>query len=256
MQYDRFDELITHKHGVIIKKWPLTQFRNPSTAATRIELELLLNSWESDATWFEILPEDEKRAWENERFSSRVAMVSSPPSASIPTASSPTPVSATPTPSASMQPPDPVPPIPIPAEMVLFSELAEQSGSQSAPDDARQSATLIAPLNTQLPPPNPEMVAEIIRLDPTLQVIDPALIMAGVTQGFHHSAVVGQGENLGRSSPTPPVSRKKRTRGTFDIVTPELFNTRAIKTPQNKRAKKNKHVAGRENISPAEVTSR
>ena len=50
MQYDRFDDLITQKHGVVIKNWPLNRFCNPSAVATRIELEILLNSWESGVT--------------------------------------------------------------------------------------------------------------------------------------------------------------------------------------------------------------
>lgn len=255
MQYDRFDDLITQKHGVIVKNWPLPQFRNPSVAATRIELGILFNSWESGKTQFLKLSEDEKRAWEKECFSSQVAMMSLPPPASIPTASSPTSDPTTPIPSSSTQPQGPVPPIPISAEMVLFSDLAEQNISRPASDDTGQGAASITPPNAQLPPPNPKMVAEIIRLDPTLQVIDPALIMAGVTQGFHHSAVAGQAESFGHSSPTPPVPRKKRNRGTFEIVTPELFSIRATKPPQNKRAKKNKHMAGRENVPPAEGTS-
>ena len=234
MQYDRFDDLITQKHGVIVKNWPLRQFRNPSTAATRIELDILFNSWESGKSQFLKLSEDEKRAWEKEHFSSRVTMMSLHPPASIPTASSPTSDPTTPIPSTSTQPLDPVPPVPISAEMVLFSNLAEQNISRPASNDTGQGAASITPLNTQLPPPNPEMVAEIICLDPTLQAIDPALIMAGVTQGFHHSAVAGQAESLGHSTPTPLVSRKKRNRGTFEIVTLELFNARATKAPQNK----------------------
>lgn len=127
MQYDWFDDLITKKHGVIIKNWLLKQFRNPSTAATRVELEVLFNSWESKATRFEKLSEDEKAAWENEHFLSRVVMMSSPPSASIPTTSSPIPNPTPSIPPAPIQPSDPVPPIPVPAEMVLFSEVAEQT---------------------------------------------------------------------------------------------------------------------------------
>lgn len=70
MQYDRFNDLITQKYGIIVKNWPLKQFRNQSTAATRIELELLFNSWESGATRFQKLSEDEKHAWETKHFSS------------------------------------------------------------------------------------------------------------------------------------------------------------------------------------------
>ena len=131
-------------------------------------------------------------------------MMSLPPSASIPAASLPAPGPATPIPSASMQPPDPVRPTPMP-EMTLFSKLTEQNISQPASNDTVRGAASITSLNTQLPPPNPEMVEEIIRLDPTLQAINPALIMAGITQGFHHTAAVAnQAESPGR--PPPPLS--------------------------------------------------
>ena len=70
MQYNRFDDLITQKYGVIIKNWPLKRFCNPSAVATRIESEVLFNSWESGATRFQKLSRDEMRAWEKEHFSS------------------------------------------------------------------------------------------------------------------------------------------------------------------------------------------
>lgn len=182
-------------------------------------------------------------------------MMSLLPSASIPAASLPAPGPAAPIPSASMQPPDPVRPTPMP-EMMLFSKLTEQNISQPASNDTVRGAASITSLNTQLPPPNPEMVEEIIRLDPTLQAINPALIMAGITQGFHHTAAVAnQAESPGRPPPTPLISRKKRNREQFEIVTPELFNARVAKAPQNKQAKKSKHAAGRENAPPAEGTS-
>ena len=135
------------------------------------------------------------RTWENERFSSRIAMMtSSPPSAStlapllIP--SLPIPPELTP-----LTPPQP--------EMVLASELAEQVPSQPASIDVGQG---IAPnlSFTQLPAHDPEIVAEMIRLDPSLQSIDPALIMVGFSQGHHRSTPVGSAVN-DKSSPLPPL---------------------------------------------------
>ncbi|KAF9642255.1 hypothetical protein BDM02DRAFT_3074142, partial [Thelephora ganbajun] len=110
MQYDRFDDLITRKHGIVIKNWPLKEFCNPSAVPTRIGLEVLFNAWESGVTRFQKLSPDEMSAWENEQFSSRIAMMSSsPPPTSIPASPSSTvsavpsiPIPIAPTPPASV----------------------------------------------------------------------------------------------------------------------------------------------------------
>ena len=58
--------------------------------------------------------------------------------------------------------------------------------------------------------PNSKMVADIIHLDPSLQSIDPALIMAGIMQG-HHSSTIASPVADSNSSPTsaPPTLWKK-----------------------------------------------
>ena len=212
MQYDRFDDLITQKHGVIVKNWPLKQFCNPSAVASRIKLDILFNSWESGATCFQKLSRDEMCAWESEWFSSRVAMMMSlPPSPSTPVAPSPTTSSAattpdliTPVPSASV-PPEPA--SPTPPEMVLISEITKQDASQPASNDVGQGVTQ---LTTQPPAPSSKLVAEIIHQDPTLQSIDPALIVAGLAQGHHRSVAVCPLANANRPPhPTPLISQNK-----------------------------------------------
>ena len=246
MQYDRFDDLITHKHGVIIKNWPLKRFCNPSAVATRIELDVLPSSWESGATCFQKLSRDEMHAWESEQFSSRVAiMMSSSPSPSTPAPTTPDLIA--PVPSTPPEPASPTPP-----EMVLVSELTEQGTSLPTSNDIGQGNST---LTTQLPTPNSELVAEIIRQDPTLQSIDPALIMTGFAQGHHRSATVHPLVNVDHPpQPTPLISQSKRNRDAFEIVTPVSFHARAAKKSRQEknggRAKKN--TSTRENISPAE----
>ena len=138
MQYDRFDDLITQKYGVIIKNWPLKWFCNPSAVATRIELEVLFNSWESGATQFQKLSPDEMRTWQNEQLSSQLAMMSLPPlPTSNPVAPSPTAPNPIPlAPFASMQPSESAPPSPTQPEMVLLSELTERPASNNAGEGA------------------------------------------------------------------------------------------------------------------------
>ena len=120
MQYNRFDDLITHKYGIVVKNWPLNQFCNPSAVATWIELELLLNSWESGATRFQQLSKDEMHGWENKHFSSKLTMMSlSPPSTPTPVPPLLTAPLAPPAPDliplvpSVAVPPEPAPPTPI-----------------------------------------------------------------------------------------------------------------------------------------------
>ena len=102
------------------------------------------------------------------------------------------------------------PPHPPQPEMVLASELAEQVPSQPASIDVGQG---IAPnlSFTQLPAHDPEIVVEMIHLDPSLQSIDPALIMVGFSQGHHCSTPVGSAVN-DTSSPLPPHCQRSKTK--------------------------------------------
>jgi len=252
MQYTRFDDLVTGKYGVIIKNWPLKEFCAPSAVPTRIALEVLFNAWDSGVTQFYKLSRDEKSAWETERFSSRLAMMSSssPPTSTLALPSSADSTVAPPVHIAPI-PPTPLSPLrsPSPPEMTLLSELTEQAGTTSQRD-----VSSTTPPVTQPPAHDPQVVAEAIRLDPTLQSIDPSLIMAGVAQGHHHPGIVSS--NADTRCPPPPTSstsHKKRKEGTFDVVTPETFGIRPVKKPRKARAKKvvPTVAAGQENAPPA-----
>ena len=260
MQYDRFDDLITQKHGIIVKNWPLKRFCNPSAVATRIELDVLFNSWESGATRFQKLSRDEMRAWEKERFSSRVAMMTaSPSSPSTPVTPSPTTCSAPTAPDNVMPvPSDSIPPepaSPAPPEMVLVSELTEQDAPQSTSNDIGQGVAPSLASAAQLPAPDSELVAEIIRQDPTLQSIDPALIVTGLTQGHHRPATASPPVNTEHPPhPTPLISQNKRNLDAFQIATPASFHARATKKSrrEQKGGKAKKKSPAGENVSPGE----
>ena len=151
-----------------------------------------------------------------------------------------------------MQPPELAPPSPTQPEMVLLSELTEQPAS----NNAREGAAPILPSTTQLPSPNSELVVEMIRLDPTLQSIDPTLIMVGAAHGHYCSETMDTLENLNSSSlPAPLAPQKKQNRGAFEVVTAESYKER-VKKPRKERkgkqVKKNVTATGRGNIPPAE----
>lgn len=68
MQYKKFEDSITRKHGVLIEGWPLKVFENPSSIGSHVELKVLLNSWQSGATRFRKMSVAEHMAWvENRR---------------------------------------------------------------------------------------------------------------------------------------------------------------------------------------------
>lgn len=63
MIYKNFDIHITLKHGVIIENWPLGEFGAPGNFNSLPVINVLLSSWESGATRFRALSDDEWTAW-------------------------------------------------------------------------------------------------------------------------------------------------------------------------------------------------
>lgn len=63
MIYKNFDEHITRKHGIIVEGWPLPVFDNPSAIGSQVELNILLRAWQTGATRFRRMAEDEHMAW-------------------------------------------------------------------------------------------------------------------------------------------------------------------------------------------------
>ena len=62
MYYENFEYHITMKHGVVREKWPLPDFKNPSSM-TRMEVEILLRALENGAATFRSLSNEEWKAW-------------------------------------------------------------------------------------------------------------------------------------------------------------------------------------------------
>ena len=63
MIYKNFDDHITRKHGIVIEGWPLRLFDNPSAIGSQVELNVLLNAWQTGATQFCRMTADEHMAW-------------------------------------------------------------------------------------------------------------------------------------------------------------------------------------------------
>ncbi|THH23220.1 hypothetical protein EUX98_g7958, partial [Antrodiella citrinella] len=72
MVYGSFAK-ITEQYGVVIKNWPLPDFKPPGQFNTRAEVTVLMNAWQSDSTRFEILGKTEHEAWLKERNISRAS---------------------------------------------------------------------------------------------------------------------------------------------------------------------------------------
>ncbi|THU76573.1 hypothetical protein K435DRAFT_870723 [Dendrothele bispora CBS 962.96] len=68
MYYVNFADHITRIHGIVVKNWLLKKFVNPSSLNNNIELDLLLNAWNSGTTYFHKLTTSEYNAWEEVGF--------------------------------------------------------------------------------------------------------------------------------------------------------------------------------------------
>ncbi|OBZ76475.1 hypothetical protein A0H81_02991 [Grifola frondosa] len=72
MSYTNFDTQITEKYSVVIKNWPLAKFCSPGDLGSRTELQVLFQAWESGATHFAKLSNNEMKAWSEARFRERM----------------------------------------------------------------------------------------------------------------------------------------------------------------------------------------
>lgn len=227
MAYDRFDELITARYHVIVKNWPLKKFCNPSAVTSRIELELLYNSWRSGATSFQKLTDGEMEAWESSRFSSRIELMP-PPAELVPALISPQ-ILAEMTTSSELPHQEHSYPDPIPSTHIIQNPLAPITNLASG-----------LALTTPTSPPqaaDPDTIAMMIRADPTLQNVDPTLIAMGIA---------GSSQRQATTIATPPVERPSS--GAFhangpkrrwqEVVTPLSFDAHAAKKPRKQRKDK------------------
>lgn len=93
----------------------------------------------------EKLSQDELHTWENKHFLSQLALMSVP--------------------SAPAAPPPAGPSVSLAPDLILFSDLPGQDTSQHTSNNIGQGIVLTFPLTTQLPVPDPELIAEMICLD-------------------------------------------------------------------------------------------
>ena len=227
MAYDQFDELVTERHHIVVRNWPLKKFCNPSNITSRIKLELLYNAWQSGATYFQKLTQGEMEAWENDQFSSCME---------------------------SMGPPaEPVPALALPqtssVEMTLFSDLPCQdrlnltpvvtpSPTQDVPLAPITNLTSTSVTTSHSQAPNPDMIAMMIRADPTLQNVDPTLIAMGIAAGSNqHQVAVMTSRNPPAEQPPGHIGLKQRWQ---EVITPVSYNSHGGKKPRKEWKEKSR----------------
>ena len=245
MTYDRFDDNVTQKYGVVVKNWPLKNFCNPSSVGSRIELETLYNGWQSGVTKFEKLTEEEMVTWENKHFTSRLAMMSAAPPEPAP---EPARFSPPPTLSAPLTPPNPN----LPQPSTIGQHTTQGPTASYTPNPALPESP---PLQHAL---DPESIANLIRSDPSLQNIDPILLAAGAPQERQLPVTLLTPASTLPASPLPPSSQLKRNRDAFQVVTPQSYGApakRLRKERGGKRSKKVPAVQGSENIVPGNTAT-
>ena len=166
MTYDRFDDHITQKYGVIVKNWPLKNFCNPSSVGSRIELETLYNGWHSGVTRFEKLTEQEKARWENEHFSSRITTMSVAPPDSSREPGRSSPLSTLPTPDPKLI-----------SNMILLDPSLQNIDpillAASAPRERQPTAMATTPTIATLSPSLPAPASHLKLNREVFQVITP-----------------------------------------------------------------------------------
>ncbi|OJT07132.1 hypothetical protein TRAPUB_2013 [Trametes pubescens] len=67
MFYPSFGIHITSRFGIVLENWPVPRFIAPSAIRTRLELDVLLNAWDSGTTRFRKLTKVEWERWERQQ---------------------------------------------------------------------------------------------------------------------------------------------------------------------------------------------
>ena len=63
MYYTGFSKHITRRYGIVVRNWPLEEFKNPSSISSRAEAETLWNSLTSGTTHFYRMTNQEFQDW-------------------------------------------------------------------------------------------------------------------------------------------------------------------------------------------------
>ncbi|KAF8825726.1 hypothetical protein HHX47_DHR6000278 [Lentinula edodes] len=67
MFYTNFEEHVMQPFGIVIKNWPLKEFKNPSSISTRADVSILWNAWETGTAHFYMMTREEHQAWEQKQ---------------------------------------------------------------------------------------------------------------------------------------------------------------------------------------------
>ncbi|RXW21194.1 hypothetical protein EST38_g4661 [Candolleomyces aberdarensis] len=152
MVYTNFDEAITLKHGVVIKGWPLSKFCCPSHITSCSDVELLYNAWQSGATHFVKLSNDEYGRWRTQYLQHHAAAIQELPpinsdgngqSATVLTANTTVPVVEATIPAVPNPSENAVPTIPT-SENVVGTVSASENAVSAIPPASAAASTLTA----------------------------------------------------------------------------------------------------------------
>ncbi|KAG1858515.1 hypothetical protein F4604DRAFT_1589498 [Suillus subluteus] len=76
MYYQNFNRNITQKYHLVLDNWPLSKFVTPGNINSLTELRVLYNAWDSNATRFRKLSDEEYETWEAKNFADVLASAS------------------------------------------------------------------------------------------------------------------------------------------------------------------------------------
>ena len=68
INYLNFDDMITNKFGIIVRNWPLKDFKCPGKINSLPDLQVLYHAWHNDVTTFYKMTPVELDEWRKQRY--------------------------------------------------------------------------------------------------------------------------------------------------------------------------------------------
>ena len=221
MNYVNFESAITTKFGIVLENWPVPKFQSP-TNMSHTEAEICFRSWESGATHFRMLTNDEWAAWLSGRYAA--PSVDEPTAPAADSEASPTPTTPASTTSPAM------PPVDIPTAASLntpnasatpTSEAEVHASAHPTPATAEKRPALES--NLMAPPPAKRahaMESTLNFVHSVTPAVGAAFVVPKATRKKRSDAGVARGPRKQRTPPTSENTAPSETTSTIAASKP------------------------------------
>ena len=224
MNYVNFETAITAKFGIVLENWPVPKFQSP-TNMLHTEAEICFRSWESGATRFRMLTNDEWAVWLNGRYAAPSVDEPTAPAADSEASRTPTTPIAV---SASTTSPT-MPPIDIPTAATLNTpnasttptpETEVHASAHSTPATAEKRLALES--NVMAPPAKCAHVESTTLnfVHSVTPAVGAAFVVPKATRKKRSDAGVARGPRKQRTPPTSENTAPSETTSTIAASKP------------------------------------